>query len=164
MAYRNKIYVAFDGDKDMQYYNLMKAWANNTNIDFDFHDAHETNYAHDWARTDSIRRQLHIRLENSKMFILLIGESTKMLTRFVKYEVETAMRMGLPIICVNLNGSKVADSREPTWFKDYPRIHVSFREKIIRYAIDSWLYDDYSKYGHGAYFYKDYVYRNLNLD
>ena len=26
MAYRNKTYVAFDGDKDIRYYRLMKAW------------------------------------------------------------------------------------------------------------------------------------------
>ena len=26
MAYRNKTYVCFDGDKDMHYYRLMCAW------------------------------------------------------------------------------------------------------------------------------------------
>jgi len=163
MAYRNKVYVAFDGDNDMQYYYLMKAWANNSSINFDFYDAHEINYSHDWAQTESIRRQLHERLENSKIFILLIGESTKRLTRFVEYEVETAMRMNLPIICVNLNGSRIADYREPSWFKDYPRIHVSFKEKIIKYTIDRWPLDNGSKYGRGAYRYNEYIYNYLGL-
>ena len=36
MAYRNKVYVAFDGDNDMSYYNLLKAWNANENIDFTF--------------------------------------------------------------------------------------------------------------------------------
>lgn len=26
MTYRNKTYVAFDGDKDIRYYRLMQAW------------------------------------------------------------------------------------------------------------------------------------------
>lgn len=163
MAYRNKVYVAFDGDNDMQYYNLMRAWANNSSIDFDFHDAHEINYSHDWAQTESIKRQLHERLENSKIFILLIGESTRRLTRFVEYEVETAMRMQLPIICVNLNGSRCADYREPSWFNGYPRVHVSFKEKIIKHAIETWPNDTNSKYGRGAYSYQNYIYSYYGL-
>ena len=37
MAYRNKTYVCFDGDTDMRYYNLMKAWKQNDNTDFNFY-------------------------------------------------------------------------------------------------------------------------------
>ena len=47
MAYRNKTYVAFDGDRDIRYYHLMKAWKTNDNIDFDFHDVHDLNYTRD---------------------------------------------------------------------------------------------------------------------
>ncbi len=132
MAYRNRVYVAFDGDNDIKYYNLFKAWNLNQNIDFEFNDAHELTQAHDWAQTESIKRSLKQRLDNSKLFILLIGKSTKRLTRFVEYEVETAMRQNLPIICVNLNCSKIEDEYSPSWFGDYLRIYVSFEEKIIK--------------------------------
>ena len=47
MAYRNKTYVAFDGDKDMRYYNLMKAWKQNDNTNFNFYNAHDLNTARD---------------------------------------------------------------------------------------------------------------------
>mgnify|MGYP000606112784 CR=1 FL=1 len=43
-------------------------------------------------------------MANSKVFVLLIGESTKNLTKFVKWEIELAIKKELPIICVNLNG------------------------------------------------------------
>jgi hypothetical protein len=33
MAYRNKTYVAFDGDSDIRYYRLMKAWKQNDNTE-----------------------------------------------------------------------------------------------------------------------------------
>ena len=39
MAYRNKVYVCFDGDTDIKYYNLMKAWKQNDNTNFNFYDA-----------------------------------------------------------------------------------------------------------------------------
>lgn len=41
MAYRNKVYVAFDGDNDKDKYELIKAWGANSNFDFEFHDAHD---------------------------------------------------------------------------------------------------------------------------
>lgn len=163
MAYRNKTYIAFDGDNDMQYYRVMTAWASNRFIDFDFYDAHELNYSHDWAQTESIKRQLHERLENSKLFILLIGNSTQRLTRFVEYEVETAMRMKLPIICVNLNGNRQKDSLSPNWFGEYPRVYVSFKEKIIKHAMNNWPTDRNCLYGRGSYYYNDNVYSSLGI-
>src|SRR5690606_6853185 len=47
MAYRNKTYIAFDGDSDIRYYRLMKAWSANEHFDFEFHDAHDLNTARD---------------------------------------------------------------------------------------------------------------------
>ena len=44
MAYKNKVFVSFDGDKDIHYYRLMRAWKQNDSSHFDFHDAHD---AHD---------------------------------------------------------------------------------------------------------------------
>lgn len=157
MAYRNKTYIAFDGDNDINYFNIMKAWKYNDDIDFDFYDAHELTQAHDWAKTESIKRSLKNRLDNSKLFILLIGEHTKKLTKFVKYEVETAMRLSLPIICVNLNGENREDDLSPSWFEEYPRIYIPFKEEIIKYAIEHWPKSQNSSpnQGAGAYRYKD---------
>jgi len=45
--YRNKLYVAFDGDEDMHWYNTLKMWRDNENIDFGFYDAHDINIARD---------------------------------------------------------------------------------------------------------------------
>ena len=163
MAYKNKTYIAFDGDNDMEYYRIMTAWASNKFIDFEFFDAHDINYSHDWAQTESIKKQLHERLENSKLFVLLIGESTKRLTRFVEYEVETAMRMKLPIVCVNLNGNRHMDNLSPNWFGDYPRIYVPFKEKAIKFAMDRWPISENSKNGEGPYYYPDKVYEDLGI-
>lgn len=138
MSYRNKTYIAFDGDNDIRYYYLMKAWNENENIDFDFYNAHELTQAHDWAMTESIKRSLKFRIDNSKLFILLIGHHTKRLTRFVQYEVETAIRQGLPIICVNLNGAQKRDELAPSWMDDYPVLYVPFKRSVIVYAMKHW--------------------------
>lgn len=166
MAYRNKTYIAFDGDNDMNYYNLMKAWKYNETIDFDFYNAHELTQAHDWAKTESIKASLRERLNNSKLFILLIGKSTKRLTRFVEYEVETAIRQKIPIICVNLNGSKEQDNFSPSRLQNYPVIYVPFNEKIIKYAMDNrpGSFENHMKNGdYRPYSYKQSVYDSLGI-
>ena len=45
MSYKNKTYVAFDGDNDMKYYRLMTAWIEHDHIEFDFLNAHDLNSA-----------------------------------------------------------------------------------------------------------------------
>ena len=47
MPYRNKTYIAFDGDTDMSYYRTLQMWKANENINFEFYDAHDLNTARD---------------------------------------------------------------------------------------------------------------------
>lgn len=139
MAYRNKAYVCFDGDKDIHYYRLMQAWHQNDRSPFSFYDAHALNYARDSSNELSIKAQLRVRLQNSREFIVLIGESTRYLTKFVKWEMEQALAMGLPVIAVNLNGMRQQDSaRCPPTIRDVLAIHVSFNARVLQYALENW--------------------------
>lgn len=169
MAYRNKTYVAFDGDNDIKYYNLMKAWKQSDNTDFNFYDAHDVNTARDTSQTESIKKQLRLRMANSKMFVLLLGEKTKYLTRFVKWEVEHALYLNLPIIVVNLNKKRVVDSdRMPTWLNNQLCISCSFNAKIVQYSLENWAdlhykyQKDSEKKGTHRYW-TDNVYQDLGL-
>lgn len=164
MAYRNKTYVAFDGDKDMRYYNLMNAWKQNDNTDFNFYDAHDLNTARDSSQEKSIKSQLRIRMANSKVFVLLIGESTKYLTKFVKWEIELAIKNELPIICVNLNGSRNKDVHCPKSLEGELCIFIPFGNTIMQYALEHWPASDASyrkDSSTSSYFYKDSIYKEL---
>ncbi len=169
MAYRNKTYVAFDGDNDIRYYYLMKAWKQSDNTDFNVYDAHDLNTARDTSQTESIKRKLAERMANSKVFVLLLGERTKYLTRFVKWEVEHALYLDLPIIVVNLNGRKDEDSdRMPSWLNGQLCISCSFNSKILQYSLEHWedYHNQYRKDPEKAgkhYSWKTDVYRNLGL-
>lgn len=139
MAYRTKIYVAFDGDSDIHYYYLMKAWTNNEKFNFEINDAHDINYSRDSSQEQSIKNQLRIRLQSSKVFLLLVGENTKYLRKFVPWEIEYALRNEMPVIIVNLNGRRDRDNdRCPVSLRDALAVHVSFNHKIIQHAIDNW--------------------------
>jgi hypothetical protein len=167
MAYRNKTYVCFDGDKDIRYYRLMCAWKQHEGINFNLFDAHDLNTARDDSQEASIKRQLRERFDNSSALVVLIGEQTRYLYRFVRWEMELAVQMGLPIIGVNLNGLRQQDAdRCPPIIRDELAIHVSFNAAILQYALENWpsSHRSYRADGEaGAYFYKSEVYRRLGL-
>ncbi len=104
MAYRNKTYVIFDGDNDKWAYGYMKGWKSNENVAFNFHDAHEVGTMTAGAQNEQyVKQQLRARFATAKQVICLIGENTKNLYRFVRWELETAIGLDLPIIAVYLN-------------------------------------------------------------
>lgn len=140
MSYRNKTYIAFDGDNDMHYYRIMCAWREHEHIDFNFYNAHDLNSARDSSQEESIKRQLRERMQNAKQFILLVGKRTRYLTKFVKWEVEYARKLDLPVIVSNLNGAKTYDaSLCPSWAVDtiLSTVHISFGKNIIKHALDN---------------------------
>jgi len=166
MSYKNKTYVAFDGDNDINYYRLMQAWKANESIDFNFYDAHDLNNARDTSTEESIKSQLRERMANAKQMIVLVGEKTRLLRKFVPWEIELARKKDIPIIIANLNGGKGYDSsRCPSALKDgVYTMSISFGPKIMKYALDNFPPDyngtrDRNTKGH--YHYKDHVYENL---
>lgn len=167
MPYRNKTFVSFDGDSDMSYYRLMQAWKQNDGINFNFYNAHDLNSARDSSLESSIKAQLAERLRNSTDFVLLVGERTRYLTKFIPWEIQQAVSRSLPIIVVNLNGYRFMDSeRCPNLAKLTLAVHVSFNAAIMQYALDHWppSHDRLRQEGRsGPYYYKEETYRGLGL-
>ena len=167
MAYTNITYVAFDADNDIRYYRLMQAWKQNDNTTFNFYDAHDLNNLMSWASEETIKEKLQERLRSTKVFIVLIGEKTKFLHKFVRWEIEQAIKRDLPIIVVNLNGKRYKDENLcPAVLDDELAVHVSFNQKIIAKALEEWegLDKSYRPSGKsGAYRYNEETYQKLGL-
>lgn len=169
MAYKDKTYIIFDGDKDKWAYARMKGWKALEHIDFDFENAHDeytlTNRASD---EDYIKAKLKKRFSNARQVIVLIGESTKNLYRYVRWELEVAQNLGLPIIAVNLNGDRAQNNTTcPPIIRDTYTVHIPYRMKIIKYALDNFP-DEFNKQKNnisiGGRIYGDKIYKQLNLD
>ncbi len=168
MAYTNKTYVCFDADTDILYYNLMKAWKENDKIEFNFHNAHEINNLRDGSSEETIKAKLRERLKNTKVFVVLIGENTKNLFKYVRWEIEWAIENDIPIIAVNLNKNRSIDYKLcPPILKDKLAIHVAFGQKIIGYALESWTLEHYTQKKNGKsgpFYYEDEVYNLLGIN
>lgn len=139
MTYKNKTYICFDADTDMNYYNLMCAWKENESIAFNFQNAHDLNNLRPTSSEDTIKQKLRERLANTYVMIVLIGENTKYLYKFVRWEIEYAIEMDIPIICVNINKlKKIDDNLCPAILKTSLAIHIPYGQKIIDYALNHW--------------------------
>jgi MTH538 TIR-like domain (DUF1863) len=167
MGYRNKTYVGFDADTDMRSYRLMQAWKGNEHIDFDFYNVHDINSNPNLTSEVNIKKQLRERFENTKNFVLLVGEKTKNLYTYVRWEIDQAIERKIPIIVVNLNMERKIDEKLcPPIIRDGLAVHVSFNVAIVKYALDNWEDDHYKKRKENdnqAYCYEASVYKKLGL-
>jgi hypothetical protein len=85
-------YVAFDGDKDIWAYGYMKGWSANKRIDFELLDAHDLDNMTARAQGEYyVKGKLRERMNKSKAFVLLVGESTKHLRKYVGWEIDLAV-------------------------------------------------------------------------
>ena len=132
-------YACFDGDNDIHYYRLMQAWHKNEKFDFTFQNAHEITQARDSSSEQTIKRSLRTRLNASDVFIVLVGKNTQNLYKYVRWEIEVAIDMELPIIVVNLdNKTSINLDLCPPILRNHLAVHVSYGPKIINYAIKQW--------------------------
>lgn len=169
MGYNDKTYIVFDGDKDRWAYANMKGWKALEHINFDFEDAHEeyplTSNASD---ENYIKGKLRKRFANAFQVLILIGESTKNLYKYVRWELDVARDLGLPIIAVNLNGDRIQNNDTcPPIIRDTYTVHIPFKMKIIKYALDNFppfFTKRTTDIMVGGLIYPDSVYKDLGLN
>lgn len=166
MSYRNKSYVIFDGDNDIWAYGFMNGWKENEHVDFDFNDAHDIGGIRNDSEEETVKGHLRERFANSAQVIVLIGDHTKNKYKYVRWEIEVAQGLDLPIIAVNLNDLRIMDpDRCPAILTGTFTVHIPFKMKIIQYALDNFPgeYHKRDTDAGGDRVYNESVYKQLGL-
>ncbi|MBC2665675.1 TIR domain-containing protein [Novosphingobium flavum] len=155
MAYRNGTYVAFHAGgttdptaSDIRYYNIMKAWHENADVDFRFVNSHEKTAAvRDTSARETLMRSLRSRLGNSKNMVLILSSTTREDTDWVPYEIGQAVdACGIPIIAAYVGYDWIMAPGElshlwPTALASRINsgtarvIHVPFQRRVLTAAI-----------------------------
>ncbi|HDV6326108.1 TPA: TIR domain-containing protein [Burkholderia cenocepacia] len=173
MAYRNGTYVAFHAGgttdptaSDIKYYNTMKMWSNNKNIDFTLINSHEkTSAVRDSSQKETLRRALVTRLNNSKHMVLILTATTKNDTDWVPFEIAHAVDVcKMPIIAVYpdfvsiLAPAQLSSYWPPALASRITNgtarvIHIPFKLPAVLDAINQFgvANTDYPKDGYGYY-------------
>lgn len=160
-------YVIFDGDKDRYAYAFMKGWKVNERVEFDFRDAHDLGTMTARAQDEAyVKSELRKRMEASHQVVVLVGESTKYLQKFVGWEIDLALSLGLPIIVVNLNDKRsMDDGLCPVPLRTGYIVHIGFKRAIIKYALERFPAEFYGRdrTATGPRIYRDDVYQGLGI-
>jgi hypothetical protein len=173
MAYRNGTYVAFHAGgttdptaSDIKYYNTMKMWSGNKNIDFTLTNSHKKSSAvRDTSSRETLRRALVTRLNNSKHMVLILTTTTKIDTDWVPFEIAYAIDVcQMPIIAAYPDYASILAPAELTnyWpsalairIKDGTArvIHVPFKMPAVLDAIEQFGVSNtkYPTNGYGFY-------------
>ena len=113
-----------------------------------------------------LKRQASQKLPTSYSIPKFALTSVRDLTKFVKWEMEVALRLDLPIIGVNLNKARWRDNLCPPTVREELAVYVPFGQRIIGHAMDDWpaSHAQYRREGKtGPYHYVDAVYQNLGI-
>lgn len=134
-------YIVFDGDNDRWAYAYMNGWKTNKNIDFSYQNAHDLDTMTGRAQNEQyVKNKLRERMRNSTAVVVLVGEKTKNLFRYVRWELELALELGLPIIVANLNGkNRQDDNLCPAIIRNNGNVvHIPYTLEAIKHAMAFW--------------------------
>lgn len=106
-----------DADNDLRYYYLMKAWKQSDHTSFNFYDAHDINNIYDKSEA-SIKAGLQERFRNTKVFVLLVGEHTKYLYKYVSGKIEQCNRKRNPVYCCQFKWKEKCGSKSLPSFNE----------------------------------------------
>ena len=169
MGHKDSTYVIFGGDNDKWAYGYMKGWKAIHHVDFDFRDAHDLDTMTASAENEKyIKSKLRPRMEKSSAVVVLVGSNTKWLYKYVRWELELALELDLPIIAVSLaDANQIEPKLMPPIIRDKCVFQVPFKMKAIKHALDDWpvTYRSLpsSEKAKGPRHYNDEVYRSIGL-
>ncbi|ASW42850.1 TIR domain-containing protein [Clostridium isatidis] len=176
MAYRNGVYVAFNGcgttdptDSDIKYFNLLKAWSENPNNNFRFVDSHQKTYkVLDSSTKKTLLDRLNERMATSKLLLLIVTENTINSSDIVDHEIKRAiLHDELPVIVAYTDKSIVKNvtsemkNKLPKILqnivndKECKILFIPFKMNAIAKAIKDFGVNQVKDKDNGIYTYKD---------
>lgn len=162
--YRTRVYLAADWDNDKEVIDKLRYWNDSDYWKLNFSDAHDLTKSSDDSLNCSIKSSLSLRMNASKIFILIVGDKTDELRSrncylckyfsipsriclkghsisnksFIDFECEKAIRDGMKIIVI-YNYSSIQKSKCPEILRNKGEHIVAY------YWIDNKCYWNYSE-------------------
>ena len=167
MAYRNGVFVAFNGrntadptKSDIKYFNLMKAWDVRSCIDFKFTNSHEkTSAVNDSSKMVTLKNRLQERMRNSKSMLLVITYHSNANRGLLEWEIEKCVKTyNLPIIVAYTmcSGKLLSTSLYQKYWPgklqnlisndEVKTIHIPFKKEVLLKAIDEFSISNMPSY------------------
>lgn len=140
MSHHNKTYVIFDSENDTWACDRIHRYNGDWHISFEFTDSRDLKaMAGQRQNFQRIQQSLTERIGQCCEFIVLVGENTRYLYRFERWELDIALSLGLAGIVVNLNKKRKVDQDLcPPILRYKNALHIPFERKVIEHALETW--------------------------
>ena len=151
MVYRTRTYIAADWDGDRDAVEQLHKWNDSNYWRLSFPDAHDLQQSRDSSLPCSIKSSLKKRMDGSKRFVLIVGDSTNSVTKgscqycksynswtsscarlhgidyrsYIEYECDMAVQTGIDIV-VLYNSARVNLSKCPLSVR-YEKKHIAMK-------------------------------------
>lgn len=163
-----KIYVAFDGKNDIEYYDKLKEFRNSEGEYFEFTDGYDLYPLLDKVDDDILKSQVLERVSQADIVLVLMGQTTKTMRKYIRWQVEGAINLGKPIVVLNENNIRAVDfDKCPALIKKALTLHISFNEVILECALKNWpqMHEGFkAKEKKGMFKFPTEVYTHLGLE
>lgn len=138
-----KIYISYDHDKDVVYYDMLSAWFSDSDVTFVSHSLPSDIKNTPKSLTNAVNG-INEKMRGTSAFVILISENTKDISNNMLFEINLALGNDIPIIAVNVNGLRYIDENNcPSILKDKHVLHIAMNSRVLRLAIEIW--PDYYK-------------------
>ena len=86
-----------------------------------------------------VKSKLRERMKKSTAVVVLVGEKTKNLYKYVRWELELALELGLPIIVANVNKKNGQDEQLcPAIIRDKASaVHIPYTLEALKHAMSN---------------------------
>lgn len=111
---RRNVFISF-AMEDEREVNLLRAHAKNENSEIDFND-HSVREPYDSDRAAYIKDRISERINRASICVVYLSDSTAQ-SRWVKWEVDEAMRRGKKVIAVHPKVGRPAS--DPAWIREH---------------------------------------------
>ena len=156
-----------DCENDVWAYDQMRRWEACKNINFQLFNIQGFRQLFQNFSENYIKQKIKERIFDAKQVVLLIGEKTHRLSKFIDWELNLVLEMDLPIIAVNLNDIQyLGKNLCPLVLKNKNVLFVSFQAMIIMYALENFphFYSNIlDKTNKTDYYYGNDVYQELGI-
>lgn len=164
MAYKEKVYVAFDGASDLTFYKKMKEFKNTDGIPFELISGLDLKSKFEKIPDEQLKLELQHRMNEAKVAVVFISPTTKSMRKFIRWQVDYLITNNFPIICMNLNRIRSVDFDllSALFKKNAISLHIPFDEKVLALALEHWPashHDLFMKEKKGTYRFPNDVYQ-----
>jgi len=138
MTDNSEAYICFGQEAGWSAYQRLREWVppKHLRINFEPEKLAPTRNLQELTEEDNL--SIARAITRSQIFVVLVGSQNPISSPRANFEIDCAVQLGIPILIVNLDGSRERTEFCPKNLRNSLAVHISFEPGIFWYALEYW--------------------------